>query len=71
MSSNLIEFVCDGGDTKLHESLLRTESSPLHIHLAALLLSKKGPETNSATNSEPVDITFHGTTPQKQPTWKN
>ncbi len=57
MSSNLIEFVCDGGDTKLHESLLRTESSPLHIHLAALLLSKKGPETNSATNSEPVDIT--------------
>src|SRR4051794_3308227 len=25
MSSNLIEFVCDGGETKLHESLFRTD----------------------------------------------
>jgi hypothetical protein len=56
MSSNLIEFVCDGGDTKLHESLFRTEASPLHIHLAALLLSK--PATNSAgsTNGQPIAI---------------
>lgn len=53
MSSNLIEFVCDSGDTKLHESLLRTDVSPLHVHLAALLLSKSSP---GDTNPIPVSI---------------
>jgi len=55
MSSNLIEFVCDSGDTKLHESLLRTEISPLHLHLAALLLSKPGSES---TNGLPITISI-------------
>jgi hypothetical protein len=54
MNSDLIEFVCDGGDTKLHESLFRTDASPLHIHLGALLLSKPG---SNSTNGIPVSIT--------------
>lgn len=58
MDANLIEYVCDGGNNKLHECLLKTEANALHIHLAALLLSdpaaNKGTSTNE--NSAPVSI---------------
>ena len=55
MSSNLIEYACDGGDTRLHESLLRTDALPFNIHLASLLTCKDLPQPRALLDEAPVD----------------
>ena len=55
MSSNLIEYACDGGDTRLHEALLRTDASPFDIHVAALLTCKEIPPTKTLLDESSVE----------------
>lgn len=47
MTTGMVEYVIVHTTGKVHESLLRTEAEPFHIHTAMLLLG-----VNSATNSE-------------------
>ncbi len=46
MNKDLIEYVLVTTAGKTHESLLRTDAQPYHIHLAMLLLGLKGAGTN-------------------------
>jgi hypothetical protein len=46
MTNGLVEYFVVSATGKLHESVLRTDVEPLHIHLAALLLGAKGAQTN-------------------------
>ena len=49
MREGLIEYLMVGSAGKLHESLLRTEAEPGHIHVAMLLVGAKGsPQKPSA-----------------------
>jgi len=47
LSAGIIEYVLVTSYGKTHESLLRTEVEPYHIHLALLLLGAKGAGTNA------------------------
>lgn len=47
MNRGLIEYVIVTSSGKTHESLLRTDAQPYHIHLAMLLLGAKGAGTNT------------------------
>ena len=49
----LIEYAVVGKTGKRHESLLMTEVSPVHIHLAMLLLGAKAPPQKSKDNPLP------------------
>lgn len=49
----LIEYAIVGKTGKRHESLLMTEASPVHIHLAMLLLGAKAPPPKSKDNPLP------------------
>ena len=51
MGKELIEYLVVSSSGKLHESLLRTESEPYHIHLAMLLLGAKGPPEKASSPS--------------------
>jgi len=42
-----IEYVLVSAMGKLHESILKTDAQPIHIHTAALLLLKEPPTTNA------------------------
>lgn len=42
MNEGLVEYFCVAGQEKLHESLLKTAVFPMHVHLAALLVSEPG-----------------------------
>lgn len=42
MSQGLVEYFCVGVQGKVHESVLRTEVEPFHVHVAMLLLGAKG-----------------------------
>jgi hypothetical protein len=46
MKDGAIEYLIVTKNGKTHESLLRTEAEPQHIHLAMLLLGAKGAGTN-------------------------
>lgn len=46
MSEALIEYFVVTSSGKTHESLLRTDVQPYHVHLAMLLLGAKGAGTN-------------------------
>jgi hypothetical protein len=58
MTSGLIEYAVVGNEGKLHESLLRTEARPYHIHLAMLWLSPTNRAAVSvpASNAPPASI---------------
>jgi hypothetical protein len=47
MNEALIEYLVVTSAGKVHESLLRTDAEPWHIHVAMLLLGAKGAGTNS------------------------
>ncbi len=49
MSEGFLEYVLVHNSGKLHESLLRTEAEPYHIHIASLLLRPPG-----LTNASPT-----------------
>jgi hypothetical protein len=51
MNSGLVEYFLVSNTGKLHESILRTEAEPYHIHVAMLLLGAKG-----ATAADPADF---------------
>lgn len=53
MDHGLVEYFLVHSTGKTHESVLRTEAEPYHIHVASLLLGAKG-ATNSATGSGSV-----------------
>ena len=53
MNEALIEYLIVTSAGKVHESLLRTDAEPWHVHVAMLLLGAKG----SGTNSFPEDHT--------------
>lgn len=42
MNQGLVEYFCVGTQGKVHESVLRTEAEPYHVHVAMLLLGAKG-----------------------------
>lgn len=42
MNQGLVEYFCVGVQGKVHESVLRTEVEPFHVHVAMLLLGAKG-----------------------------
>lgn len=50
MDRGLVEYFLVHATGKTHESVLRTEAEPYHIHVASLLLGAKG-ATNSAAGS--------------------
>jgi hypothetical protein len=56
MNEGAIEYLIVTVSGKTHESLLRTEAEPYHIHLAMLLLGAAGAGTNSfpEDNSKPL-----------------
>ena len=63
MREGQLEYALTGPLGKLHESLLKTETSPVHIHLAVLLAGIEKMETQP-THSEneiqkPISITLH------------
>jgi hypothetical protein len=47
MNEALIEYLVVTSAGKVHESLLRTDTEPWHVHLAMLLLGAQGAGTNS------------------------
>ena len=49
MDKELIEYLVVSSSGKLHESLLRTESEPYHIHVAMLLLGAKSPPEKASS----------------------
>ena len=56
MDRGLIEYGLVGSKGKLHESLLRTEAQPRHLHIAMLLLGAKGassPDVGHAADQSP------------------
>jgi hypothetical protein len=53
MKAGAIEYLIVTKNGKTHESLLRTEAEPQHIHLAMLLLGAKG----AGTNDFPAEVT--------------
>jgi len=55
-TAGAIEYLIVTSYGKTHESLLRTDTEPYHIHLALLLLGVKGAGTNSfpADNAQPL-----------------
>lgn len=55
MTQGLIEYVVVHGSGKIHESLVKTEAEPYHVHLAVLLLSNKN--ARSATPLAPPSPT--------------
>lgn len=69
MNEGLIEYLVVGAAGKLHESLLRTEIEPEHLHLAMLLLGAQIPP------AEPVrsggDGKIEGNPVQIRLTWKS
>lgn len=58
MTNGLLEYGIVGAGGKLHESLLRTEIEPYHIHLAALFLMDKPPLV--ITNMDLVELKLEG-----------
>lgn len=61
-----VEYVLVTSGGKTHESLLRTDAQPLHIHVAMLLLGATGARTNDlppdpaqTLPGDPVTITVH------------
>ncbi|MFN7140835.1 MAG: YdjY domain-containing protein, partial [Limisphaerales bacterium] len=46
MTNGPVEYLLVTAVGKLHESVLRTDVEPMHIHVAALLLGAKGAQTN-------------------------
>ncbi|MBA4147103.1 MAG: hypothetical protein H0X66_03235 [Verrucomicrobia bacterium] len=46
MTNGPVEYLLVSAVGKLHESVLKTEVDPMHIHLSALLLGAKGAQTN-------------------------
>ena len=53
MKDGAIEYLIVTKNGKTHESLLRTDAEPQHIHLAMLLLGAKG----AGTNAFPEEVT--------------
>lgn len=55
-TQGMIEYVLVSSQGKLHESVLKTEAEPYHIHLGMLLLDAKGAPKNSQSqlNADPV-----------------
>jgi hypothetical protein len=51
MSEGLIEYLIVTASGKTHESLLRTDVEPYHVHLAMLLLGAKGAPAQPLTNA--------------------
>ncbi len=51
-----IEYVLVTSFGKTHESLLRTDAQPYHIHLALLLLGAQGAGTNSFPNDSAMPL---------------
>jgi hypothetical protein len=51
LREGMIEYVVVADHGKIHESILRTEVQPYHVHLALVLLGAKG----GGTNDLPVD----------------
>ena len=47
LNEGVIEYLVVTSSGKTHESLLRTDAQPYHLHLALLLLDAKGAGTNS------------------------
>jgi hypothetical protein len=52
-SEGLVEYLLVSGYGKTHESVLRTEVPPVHIHVAMLLLGAGGPGTNQLAAKPP------------------
>src|SRR5258705_4469102 len=53
MREGVVEYLLVTSNGKTHESVLRTEAEPYHIHLAILLLNAKG----KGSNESPADKT--------------
>lgn len=56
MNEALIEYLVVTSAGKVHESLLRTEAEPWHVHVAMLLLGAKGAGTNSFPDAHPQPL---------------
>jgi hypothetical protein len=53
LKEGLVEYLIVTTTGKTHESVLRTEAEPFHIHTAMLLLGVKTPATNAADKAGP------------------
>jgi hypothetical protein len=69
MDKGMIEYVIVTSTGKTHESLLRTDAQPMHIHLAMLLLGAKGISTN--TFPEDAKAAIPGDNVTIQMSWKD
>jgi hypothetical protein len=56
MSDGVVEYALVHSTGKVHESVLKTEANPLHIHLAMLLLGPKTPPTNQLSLNLPQEL---------------
>ena len=56
LREGLLEYLVVADYGKTHESLLRTQAEPYHIHLACLLLGAKGAGTNAFPQANPSAI---------------
>ena len=54
LREGVIEYVLVHSNGKTHESILRTDAQPQHIHLAMILLGARGSQTNDFS-ADPTD----------------
>lgn len=68
MTSGTLEYLLVHSSGKVHESLLKTEAEPYHIHLAALLCGLAQPPDKASTNLAGVKIKMRS---PKDASWIN
>lgn len=66
MQSGLIEYALVHAKGKAHESLLTTEASPLHVHLAAVLLRIVRPEGGGEPAKVSVEVEWQPNGPARR-----
>ena len=64
-----VEYLVVTREGKTHESILRTEAEPLHLHLALLLINAKPPGTNALPDAPSPAMT--GEKLHLEVTWKS
>lgn len=66
MQSGLIEYALVHAKGKAHEALLTTEASPLHVHLAAVLLRIARPEGGGEPTKVTIEVEWQPNGPSRR-----
>jgi len=56
MQEGMVEYLVVANDGKLHESVLRTDVEPYHIHLGMLLLDAKGAQPGAILDNDALQV---------------